>query len=303
MVISRQVVHRGATSGYFSWVSRGNFNDKGIYPNVDTRPLAVVASRSFIDDAKVSVGGQIQVRLPGQFISVEIKDVVDYFPTLDPTQRGFLVANLDRVSSLRSLTLGGEMYLYPDEVWLTVNGDGEQRQAVLDTLNSAQYEAKELYDREAMITSLRAHPLMAAGWGGILLIAFMGVILVSGLGFVVYAYLSAQGRQLEFAILRTLGFSFRQIIGLVCFEQVFIIIAGMGIGTLIGERLSYIMMPFLQLTERGERVLPPFVLTVDWFTIGIAGIILLIAFALTISLLVMFFSRVAIYRTLRMGDV
>jgi putative ABC transport system permease protein len=135
------------------------------------------------------------------------------------------------------------------------------------------------------------------------MIAFLGVILVSSLGFIVYSYLSAQGRQLDFAILRTLGFSIRQIIGLVCFEQLFIIIAGMGLGTIIGERLSYIMMPFLQLTEQGEMVLPPFILTINWGTIGIAYAILLIAFIVTISLVILFFSRVAIHRTLRMGDV
>ena len=154
-----------------------------------------------------------------------------------------------------------------------------------------------------MVLSLKTDPLAGAGWGGMLMIAFLGVLLISSLGFVVYSYLSAQGRQLDFAILRTLGFSLRQIIGLVCFEQLFIIVAGMGIGTLIGERLSYIMMPFLQLTEQGERVLPPFLLTIDWATIGIAYAILAVAFIITISLVILFFSRVVIHRTLRMGDM
>ncbi|MBA7522423.1 hypothetical protein ES705_14542 [subsurface metagenome] len=136
-----------------------------------------------------------------------------------------------------------------------------------------------------------------------LIIAFLGVVLVSSLGFIVYNHLSAQKRQLDFVILRTLGFSLRQIIGLVCFEQLYIAIVGMGIGTVIGERLSYVMMPFLQLTEKGERVLPPFTLTVDWLTIGIAYIIIAIAFAITISMVILFFYRVAIHKTLRMGDV
>ena len=137
----------------------------------------------------------------------------------------------------------------------------------------------------------------------LLIIAFLGVILVSSLGFVVYSYLSAQARQLDFAILRTLGFSLRQIIGLVCFEQLFIIIVGLGLGTIIGERLSYIMMPFLQLTEQGVRVLPPFILTIDWATIGIAYIILVVAFIITISLVILFFSRVAIHKTIRMNEL
>jgi len=294
--------YNGTSSGEFSWVSRRSFGHKGIYPYLDTRPLLVVASSSFLGGASTRVGGRVEIRVPGQYVSAVIKDVVDYFPTLDPAEKGFLIANLDRISSLRNLLIGGATHYYPNEVWLSITDDEVQRSEVLDTLSTGPFRAQKMQNQQAIIEGQRTDPLMAAGWGGVLLIAFLGVILVSGLGFIVYAYLSAQRRQLEFAILRTLGFSLRQIIGLICFEQLFIIIVGMGIGTLVGMRLSTMMMPFLQLTERGEMVLPPFILTTDWLTIGIAYIILAIAFAVTIFLVVLFFSRVALHRTLRMGE-
>ena len=301
-VTDDDVVHNGTTSARFSWVSRRMAAvSKAVFPNLDSRPLAVIASRSFLDNAKVSVGGLVRIRLPGQFIFVTIEDVVDYFPTLDPAAKGFLIANLDRLLDTRNMQLTTPTY--PNEAWLTVASDGEKRAAAIDILKVGKYGAKGFYDREAMVSSLRTDPLAGAGWSGMLMIAFLGVILVSSLGFVVYSYLSAQGRQLDFAILRTLGFSLRQIIGLVCFEQLFIIVVGMGMGTLIGERLSYIMMPFLQLTEQGQRVLPPFILTINWGTIGIAYAVLAVAFIITISLVILFFSRVAIHRTLRMGDI
>ena len=299
---SERAFYSGNASGEFSWIPRRSFGHKGIYPYLDTRPLLVIASSSFLEGASARVNSRMEIRVPGQFVSVVIKDVVDYFPTLDPTERGFLIANLDRISSLRNLIIGRATHYYPNEVWLTVTDDDEQRSQVLDTLSTGRFRAQKLYNQQAIIAGQRTDPLMAAGWGGILLIAFLGVILVSGLGFIVYAYLSAQKRQLEFAILRTLGFSLRQIIGLICFEQLFIIVVGMGIGTLVGMRLSTMMMPFLQLTERGEMVLPPFILATDWFTIGIAYIILAVAFAVTIFLVVLFFSRVALHRTLRMGE-
>lgn len=299
---SKRVSYRGAASGEFSWTPYRSFGHKGVYPYLDTRPLLVVASGSFLAESSTRVGGQVEIRVPGQFVSAVIKDVVDYFPTLDPVGKGFLIANLDRLSSVRNLILGDTAHYYPNEVWLTVTDDSEQRSEVLDTLSTGGFRAQKLHDKKAIIAGQRTDPLMAAGWGGVLLIAFLGVILVSGLGFIVYAYLSAQRRQLEFAILRTLGFSLRQIIGLICFEQIFIIVVGMGLGTLVGMRLSTMMMPFLQLTERGETVLPPFILTTDWLTIGIAYIILTVAFAITIFLVVLFFSRVALHRTLRMGE-
>ena len=301
--INNEEFYNGAASGEFRWAPSKTFGYRALYPNLDTRPLVLLASRSLLDKTGISVDRAVQIRMSGQYMSVVIKDVVDYFPTLDPEDREFVIANLDRLSGLRNLVLSRSVHFYPNEVWLTVTNDKEQKEAVLDILDTEGFRAHELYDQAEMIARSKADPLVAAGWGGILLIVVLGVTLVSGLGFVVYAYLSARGRQLEFAILRTLGFSLRQIIGLVCLEQLFVIGTGMGIGTFIGLRLSSFMMLFLQLAVKGERVLPPIILTTDWFTIGIAYIALTAAFIVTIALVILFFSRVALHRTLRMGDV
>jgi len=302
--ISNEEFHSGTASGELRWVTSGTFGYRAIYPNLDTRPLVLLASHSLLDGTDISLGTTVNIRMPGQNISVVIKDVVDYFPTLNPEDKGgFVIANLDRVSSLRNRVLSSSAGFCANEVWLTVIDDKEQKEAVLDTLGTEGFRARELYDQAEMIAKSKANPLAAAGWGGILLIAFLGVTFVSGLGFMVYAYLSARGRQLEFAILRTIGFSLRQIIGLVCFEQLFVIGTSMGIGTFIGLRLGPFMMLFLQLAGRGESVLPPVVLTNDWFTIGLAYIALTVVFFVTIALVILFFSRVALHRTLRIGDV
>ncbi|GAI06549.1 unnamed protein product, partial [marine sediment metagenome] len=221
--INNEEFYSGAASGEFRWVPSETFGYRAIYPNLDTRPLVLLASRSLLERTDISVDDAVYIHVPGQYMPVVIKDVVDYFPTLDPEDRGFVITNLDRVSNLRNLVLSRSTYFYPNEVWLTVTDDEEQREVVLDILDTEGFSAHKLYDQAETIAESKADPLAAAGWGGILLIAFLGVTFVSGLGFAVYAYLSARGRQLEFAILRTLGFSLRQIIGLVCLEQLFVI--------------------------------------------------------------------------------
>jgi ABC-type lipoprotein release transport system permease subunit len=298
--IDKMQVHNGESSGRFGWNSRGS-NRRAIYANLDDRPLAAVVSRSFLENARVQENSFIQARLPGQYMYITAVDTIEYFPSLDPGDKGFILVNLDRLLNVRNRQLSSTVY--PNEVWLTLSQDSELRAAAVSELEGGTLGAREFYYRDEMLEKLQTDPLAGAGWGGMLTIAFLGVILVSSLGFIVYSYLSAQQRQLDFAILRTLGFSLRQIIGLVCFEQLFIIIVGMGLGTIIGERLSYIMMPFLQLTEQGVRVLPPFILTVNWGTIGMAYALLAVAFIITISLVILFFSRVAIHKTLRMGDL
>jgi len=298
--VDPETVYNGHTSARFGWSTYGG-SRRGIYANLDSRPIAAIASQTFIDRAKVKSGSLVQIRLPGQYMFITVADVIDYFPSLDPENKGFLLVDLDRLLDVRNRQLTTPFY--PNEIWLTLSEDSEERAAAFDVVRSGRLSGRSVYYKDDMLETLKTDPLAAAGWSGMLTIAFLGVILVSSLGFIVYSYLSAQARQLDFAILRTLGFSLRQIIGLVCFEQLFIIIVGMGLGTIIGERLSYIMMPFLQLTEQGARVLPPFILTVNWGTIGMAYAILAIAFVITISLVILFFSRVAIHKTLRMGDV
>jgi ABC-type lipoprotein release transport system permease subunit len=293
-------VHNGKASGKLRWNTR-NTSILGIYPAIDDRPVAVVASQSFLDSTKMAKNDVAHVSISGQYMFITVVEVIDYFPSLDPASMGFIIVNLDRLLNVGNRQLGTS--IYPNEVWLTLTDDVELRDTVIDKINGGYLGAKYLYDKDAMISDFKNDPLAGAAWGGILLIAFLGVILVSGLGFIVYSYLSAQRRQLDFAILRSLGFSLQQIIGLVCFEQLFIIAFGMGLGTITGERLNYIMIPFLQLTERGAKVLPPFILTINWETLGIAYSILAVAFIITISLVILFFSRTAINDTLRRAEV
>ncbi|MEE8353928.1 MAG: FtsX-like permease family protein, partial [Dehalococcoidales bacterium] len=86
---SGDVVHGGAASGLFKWSTGRSFGYRGIYPNLDTRPLSVIISESLLAATGRSVGDLVTIRLPGQFISVVIEDTVRYFPTLDPDRRGF----------------------------------------------------------------------------------------------------------------------------------------------------------------------------------------------------------------------
>jgi ABC-type antimicrobial peptide transport system permease subunit len=291
------VVYNGSYSARYTWNNQRIF--RGIYANYDTRPLSAIASRSFLNSVGISIGDSIIIRIPGQFVNVNIEGEVDYFPTLYPDRKPFLILNYDRLSSA-GITSNNR--LYPNEAWLSLSQDTQKRSQAIEVLQTPAFHSDTFYDRQALIEAQKSDPLVAAGWAGILLIAFVGVVLVSGLGFIVYAYLAARSRHLEFAVLRTLGFSWKQIISLVCLEQVFVIGLGMGIGTLLGSRLSRIMMPFLQLTEKGEVVIPPFAIVTDWSTIGIAYIILTVAFVITMSLVVLFFSRVALHRALRMGE-
>jgi ABC-type antimicrobial peptide transport system permease subunit len=134
-------------------------------------------------------------------------------------------------------------------------------------------------------------------------LCFATVLMLTALGFIVYSYLTAQTRRLEFAILRTMGFSSRQILSLVTFEQCFVIIAGVLAGTLLGLPLGRLMIGYMGITESGTKVLPPLVSEVSWVTVATAYAILGVMFIGTIAALVSLYSRLAVHRALRMGEL
>ena len=145
-------------------------------------------------------------------------------------------------------------------------------------------------------------PLVAAGWQGILFLSFAAILILSAIGFLIYSYLTAQKRTLEFAVLRTMGFSRGQIAGVVGFEQLFVIGLGMLAGTLMGLRLGVLMIKYMGVTETGAQVLPPMAQHVSWLTMGTALMVLGLVFATTIGVVVLMYSRLALHRVLRIGE-
>jgi hypothetical protein len=55
-----------------------------------------------------------------------------------------------------------------------------------------------------------------------------------------------------------------------------VLILGSAIGVFLGRRVASIMLSFLDVTEQGDRVLPPFIVQTDWPRLGL-GIGLLVA--------------------------
>ncbi|MEE8419079.1 MAG: FtsX-like permease family protein, partial [Dehalococcoidales bacterium] len=167
--INNETVFSGNAAAHISWNHRRGPVEKGIFANVDSRPLAAIVSTTFLDRAKLELGDELLVRIPGQFIPVVIKEVIDYFPTLDPEKKGFVIVNIDRLASPRNLL--GVKPINPNEGWLRLTDDPELRAETIDILETHKYGAYKLYDTDAMIMELEADPLAGAGWGGVLMIA------------------------------------------------------------------------------------------------------------------------------------
>ena len=240
------------------------------------------------DDAILIVAGaHIEARYAGSF---------DLFPTFDANSgQGFALVHASRLQVDASAALPSQALAYTG-VWMA-SDDPPASTAAL-----AAFDPRELMDVEGERQRQEEDPLIAAGWQGILAISFAAVLLLSAIGFLIYSYLTAQQRRLEFAVLRTLGFSRVQIFGVVLLEHLFVVLAGMGLGTIVGLQVGRLMMDFFGLDESGAAVLPPFALAVSRWEVALVWGILGSVFVLTVFAVVLLYARLALHRALRVGD-
>jgi putative ABC transport system permease protein len=142
-----------------------------------------------------------------------------------------------------------------------------------------------------------------AGWSALLFVAFAAVLVLSGIGFLVHAYVSFKGREVQFALMRTIGFTMGQLMTLVFVEQVLVIGTGLALGTWMGGRLGATVMPFLGHDDQGVQVLPPFVMQTNWDALAITYAAMGVLFAVIIAGVLWFVRRISLQRILRLGEM
>jgi hypothetical protein len=290
----------------FSWSEGARATSRGIYPGPEAAPMPVLASPSFLRATGHGVGDEIDVSIRGREIPVRLADTIDFFPTLDTIGDRFLIADLDSLvnyANLGSITFE----LTPNEMWLSTSVTGTDRQALIEHLTSEESRALfgvgEIHDRAAMMADSRRDPLITAGWQALLFIAFAAILVLSGIGFLVHAYISFRNRQREFALMRTIGFSMRQLTALMFLEQALVIAVGMALGTWMGRRLGGVILPFLAHDDRGFQLVPPFVIEVTWGSLLVTYMAMGVVFAVIIASVILIIRRMALSRIMRLGEM
>ena len=247
------------------------------------------------------VGETIEVSVQGHRIYVTLVGEMDYFPTLETFTESYLVADLDAVIAYTNLeATGGE--IRPNEVWLSTNGVAEERAELISILEEGgpfpltrDIRPYSGPGRLAGLT-LSSRRMARAAVRSICRRAD-----TQRLGFMVHAYVSFKSPEIQFALMRTVGFSMRQLTTLVLLEQILVIGAGLALGTWMGGRLGASMMPFLAHDDRGTQVLPPFVVDVNCETLTITYLAMGLLFAIIITGVILLVRRISLQRILRLG--
>ena len=145
-------------------------------------------------------------------------------------------------------------------------------------------------------------PLGNAGWGGLLVLMFLALVLASASGVMLFSYMDIRERQTEFALLRTLGFSRGQLNGVVWFTLFLVVVCGIGLGTWAGHQIGASLLPILEVSEEGVRVTPPMVLQTNWVTLLVSYLILAGVTAGTVVWLAWLMAKLEVQQVLRIGE-
>jgi len=127
-------------------------------------------------------------------------------------------------------------------------------------------------------------------------------MVISIIGFLIYWIISIKSRTLRFGIFRAIGFSTKNVFGMLACEQLLLSVVAIFVGIIIGGLTSDIFIPLVQLSHEISEQVPPFKIyasRVDFFRIYV-----IVGFMLTLGLTVLgvAIKRINITQALKLGE-
>ena len=279
-----------------------------------TPPIWAIVSDELAQEMRLQVGERFQLESSDvhsgtpTFVTGAI---VHDFPTLYPQQApaGFMVVDLNAYSAYVAANSGqaAQTSLGLNEFWLRTSASQSQHQALLQALDRQQFalSISSVDSFHEDLTQAQSNPTNG-GMRGLLLIGAFTAALLAVLGALVQAIIAARQRTTQFAILRTLGMSSGQLTGLLLSEQTVVYLFGLLGGTLLGLILTTATWPYLTFSAAAVDPttvgVPPYVLSVNWLTVGLFYGALLLAFVLALAIAARHAATIGLGKALRLGE-
>jgi putative ABC transport system permease protein len=252
------------------------------------------------------IGDRVQYRVGQQQFEFEVRGIIVNYPTLSNPFAITHLPALEQVINLSSSTLA---LVGTRELWLTVQPSFHE--AVVETLQDQAKEEVGLVsfqasriadDTRARLRTFQGDLVARTANVAFGLNAFtLGVLSVGG--FMLVQIFAAVRRRRQYSVLRAIGFSTGQFVGVIFLQGLMLITLGILLGFGIGYGLAYLMKPFLSLTLQAslggaaiDRLIVP------WSTIGGTLLILAGFDILALVLLLVGLLRSKIHQTLRISE-
>ena len=259
------------------------------------QPVPVVANAAFLAATGTAAGQAVDVTLDGISRSLQIAGTVDAFPTTDPA-KPLLVLDQPTLDLLRlQATMAARNV---DEWWLAVTPGTSA--PVTAALRSDPFSSTDVVSVAERSRGLSTDPV-ALGIIGALLLGFVATGIFALVALVVGAAVSARQRRTEFALLRALGLSGRQLSNWLWLENASVVLVSVVAGTIVGVVISWIALPFITVTQQATTPVPAVEVYLPWDRILALDLVVVIALGIAVAVLATVLRRIGVGSVLRMG--
>jgi len=257
----------------------------------------ILLPRDFMRQNTIRVGDSLQVNVTRYGLRAEmIMKVVgefDFFPGWYPDTGPLMVGNLDYIFE----QLGGQ---FPYDVLISID-QGVDYDLLAKELRQYDINVIDVRSAREQIAKLQRLP-ERQGLFGVLSVGFLAAAVLTVLGFLLYTLFSFRRRFIELGTLRAIGLSSGQMTLFLAWELAFLILVGMGVGTLLGSWMSELFIPHLQVGVRPEELTPPFLVNIAWPAIYRIYALFGILFVAALGALVTLLLRMKIFQAIKLGE-
>jgi|GEM_PF-384370 hypothetical protein len=263
--ITTTEVRNGSRAVAYSFSGQTSEGLRGFYPTASPGPIPAVISSSLVRDGR-NIGDTFITRVDHRWIPMKVVEIVDFFPTHNPSQGGLVITDLTSLVE-RSNVLLEHLKIRPVDLYYDLKPGSHERvgEAILEILGP---QGGSVRDGQGRLEALQINPFVAAGWKPMTILSPLIAVFAAAVGYVTYLLLFAKRSGPEIGSLRTLGLSRRQLLSLLGFEHLAVAAIGIGLGTWAGFQMSRLTISPLAITETGDPIAPPFILTTDWPIMG-----------------------------------
>ncbi len=260
----------------------------------------VLLPGDFMRENAIRDGDPISVRVTsyGQQANLEMKVIgeFEHFPTWYPKDEDevpLIVGNLDYLFE----QAGGEL---PYDVWTKMD-EGFDDEKMVDELRKLDISVLDYSSSPRKVADEQRLP-QRQGLFGVLSVGFMAAALLTVLGSFLCALFSFRRRFIELGTLRAIGLSAMQMTTFLAWELAFVILLGLGTGTLIGVVISDVFIPYLQVGADAKSVTPPFQVEIAWPAISRIYVLFGLLFVVALSVLAWLLLRMKIFQAIKLGE-
>ena len=260
------------------------------------RQDAALVSAAFAEEQGLRIGDRFTLELSDvaarQAVSFVVAGTLRYFPTLYDEGDPFVIGNLQ-------YSFDQQGAQYPYEVWLDLTPAAPANTGNVLALTYGLRRLNATADALLRLDVLRPE---RQGLFGLLSVGFLATSVVSTIGFLAAMVLAFQRRVVELGVLRAIGLSHRQLVGLLAIEQTLVIGAGALIGSLIGTFVSELFIPFLQVRLGAFPLTPPFRVIIPWEQVGLVYAVAGGLLAGTVLVIFVLLRRMRIFEAVKLGE-